>query len=306
MSARVIDLFAGAGGFSTGAQQAGARVLWAGNHWDQAVLTHALNHADVVHTQENLHQTDWTRVPGHDILLASPSCVGHSKARGKERPHHDALRATAWCVVNAVDVHRPQCVIVENVAEFLDWDCYPAWKQALELMGYHVVAQVLDAADFGVPQRRERVFITAHRAKPLHLINPQLSHRAVWDIIQWDHPKARSLANRKQPLAPRTAACIEHGRRTYGERFLVPYYGYEHRARNPHKPLGTVTTNNHFGVYSYGTYRMLSVDEIREAMSFPDSYWLPDQTMIAIKLLGNAVCPRVARDIVGQAMRSLA
>lgn len=102
-----IDLFAGAGGFSTDAQMAGCNVIWAANHWREAVDTHASNHPHAAHKCQDLQQADWTQVPTHDLLLASPACQGHSRARGKERPHHDALRSTAWAVVSAAECHRP-------------------------------------------------------------------------------------------------------------------------------------------------------------------------------------------------------
>ena len=80
---RAIDLFAGAGGFSTGATMAGVQVVWAGNHWPLAVEYHAANHPDAEHACQDLHQARWDDVPGHDLLLASPCCQGHIKARGK-------------------------------------------------------------------------------------------------------------------------------------------------------------------------------------------------------------------------------
>ena len=84
-----IDLFSGAGGFSTGAVMAGVPVVWAANHWPAAVQVHANNHPNTAHVCQDLQQADWTLVPPHDLLLASPACQGHSRARGKDRPHHD-------------------------------------------------------------------------------------------------------------------------------------------------------------------------------------------------------------------------
>ena len=74
-----IDLFAGAGGFSEGARDAGCRVVWAANHWQAAVETHAANHPHTDHACQDLHQADWTAVPRHDLLLASPACLELSK-----------------------------------------------------------------------------------------------------------------------------------------------------------------------------------------------------------------------------------
>lgn len=68
-----VDLFAGLGGFSEGARLAGVRVAWAANHWQAAVDTHARNHLETAHSCQDLHQADWTRVPAHDVLLASPA-----------------------------------------------------------------------------------------------------------------------------------------------------------------------------------------------------------------------------------------
>lgn len=79
-----IDLFAGLGGWSTGARAAGVQVLWAANHWPVAVEWHSANHPDTQHVCQDLHQARWEQVPAHDILLASPCCQGHAKARGKK------------------------------------------------------------------------------------------------------------------------------------------------------------------------------------------------------------------------------
>ncbi len=66
----VIDLFAGAGGFSTGASMAGCNVAWAANHWPDAVEWHSRNHPDAAHICQDLHQADWSQVPAHDLMLA--------------------------------------------------------------------------------------------------------------------------------------------------------------------------------------------------------------------------------------------
>lgn len=83
-----IDLFAGLDGWSTGARNAGIDVIWAANHWPVAVEWHSANHPDAIHICQDLHQADWSKVPAHDIMLASPCCQGHSKARGKKSGGH--------------------------------------------------------------------------------------------------------------------------------------------------------------------------------------------------------------------------
>lgn len=66
---RAIDLFAGAGGFSTGAVMAGCSVVWAANHWPEAVAVHADNHPHTEHACQDLHQANWSQVPAFDETL---------------------------------------------------------------------------------------------------------------------------------------------------------------------------------------------------------------------------------------------
>ncbi|MBK8241665.1 MAG: DNA cytosine methyltransferase [Deltaproteobacteria bacterium] len=96
---KVIDLFAGAGGSSEGARQAGASVVWAANHWPLAVEVHARNHPDTEHVCQDLHQCDWSRAPSCDLVLASPACRAQPAARPARRVARDADRSTAgpWC-----------------------------------------------------------------------------------------------------------------------------------------------------------------------------------------------------------------
>lgn len=133
---RAVDLFAGAGGFSTGAIMAGARVDYAANHWPLAVKIHEANHPGTVHACQDLRQANWCELPDHDLLLASPCCQGHSRARGKDTPVHDDSRQTAWAVVDAAEVKRPRFLVVENVEEFKTWKLFPRWKGCLEDLGY--------------------------------------------------------------------------------------------------------------------------------------------------------------------------
>lgn len=87
-----IDLFAGLGGWSTGASMAGVQVLWAANHWPEAVQWHANNHPDTQHVCQDLHQADWTQVPAHDLLLASPLLPRALKGAWQEERQPTARR----------------------------------------------------------------------------------------------------------------------------------------------------------------------------------------------------------------------
>lgn len=298
---KAIDLFAGAGGFSTGAKKAGVDVVWAGNHWPVAVETHAANHPGTQHVCQDLHQANWAQVPAHDLILASPCCQGHSKARGKSanNPQHDASRSTAWAVVSAIEYHRPALGLVENVPEFVQWALYPAWRLALQALGYQVAPHIVDAADHGVPQHRVRLMLVISRSeRPLMLNLPKRQHVPAADIIDFSAGKWSPIE--KPGRSPATLQRVSNGRRTYGNRFVMPYYGSGSgtTGRSLGRPLGTITTLDRWALVDGDRMRMLSADECRAAMGFPDDYQLPAQHKTAVHLLGNAVCPPVACDVI--------
>jgi DNA (cytosine-5)-methyltransferase 1 len=302
---KAIDLFAGAGGFSTGAEQAGCTVVWAANHWQAAVDVHAANHPETAHACQDLHQADWRDVPTHDILLASPACQGHTPARGKEKPHHDAQRSTAWAVVSALEFHRPAAAVAENVPEFLKWALFPAWRQAMEALGYALALHVIDSADHGVPQHRRRLFIVCTRSKsPLQLRFEPRAHVGASRFINFESGKWADIHRPGRSAA--TLARVAAGRARFGERFLMPYYGSGSglTGRCLSRPLGTVTTVDRWAVVNGSRMRMLTAAENRDAMGFPATYKLPAQHRQAVHMLGNAVCPPVARDVIAGIMEA--
>lgn len=303
---KVVDLFAGAGGFSTGARMAGYQVAWAANHWPVAVECHSINHPEAEHACQDLHQADWSKVPAHDVLLASPCCQGHSRARGKaaNNPQHDASRSTAWAVVSAAEYHRPEVVVVENVPEFTAWALYPAWQMAMSALGYTFAPHIVDAADHGVAQHRTRLFLVGTKSKrPLMLQLPKGGHVGSESLIDFDAGNWSSI--HKPGRSAATLSRVANGRAAHGERFVTCYYGSERGGRSLSRPLGAITTRDRWAVIDANRMRMLTVDECRKAMGFPDGYRLPPQHKQAVHLLGNAVVPIVARDIL-QAIKEAA
>lgn len=294
-----IDLFAGAGGFSTAASQAGVKVLWCANHWADAVAAHAANHPATIHACQDLQQADFTQAPPHDILLASPSCQGHSRARGTEKPRHDAARSTAWAVVTCAEVHRPPVVLVENVPEFTTWTLWPAWCAAMTALGYALAPHVVDAADFGVPQNRIRVIIVATLSKhPLRLQPPKLAHIPASTFLDWDSGQWSDVHKPGRALA--TLERVAAGRAAHGDRFLISYYGNTKTGRSQDRPIGTITTKARWGMVNGDKMRMLGRAETIAAMGFPHDYALPKDVTLATHLLGNAVPPPMAKWFIEQ------
>lgn len=175
------DLFAGAGGSSTGATQVpGVEVRIAADHWAEAVEVHNANHPNADHVCADISQYDPRRIPPTTILWASPPCTNHSGAKGIaqaaqadslfEAPDEAAARsrATMWDVPRFAEVHRYQAVIVENVVEAARWLPFQAWLMAMHSLGYeHRTAWLnsMHANRHGspAPQSRDRMYVVFWR-----------------------------------------------------------------------------------------------------------------------------------------------
>lgn len=291
-----VDLFAGGGGLSEGAEMAGVSVVCAADHNPVACAIYRANHPHADVRCQDLHQADFTAFPAHDLLLAAPCCQGHTRARGKDRPHHDASRSTAWAVVSCLEAHRPAVALVENVVELRSWTLYPSWCDALHRLGYSVAEHVVDAADCEVPQHRRRLLIVLARASsPLYLGRPDGVHRPASGVV--DFATGTWSTVDRPGRSAKTLARVASGRARLGARFLTPYYGSGSglTGRSLDRPLGTVTTRDRWAVIDGDRMRMLTVVEYRRAMGFHDGYRLPAARAAAIGLLGNAVCPPMAR-----------
>lgn len=294
---KAVDLFAGWGGFTTGAQRAGVRVVWAGNHWRVAVDVHALNHPGVTHACQDLRQADWTALPSYELLLASPACQGHSRAsQPVRRPRHDADRATAWAVIDCAEATSPRAIVVENVPNFLRWPLYAVWRQALTTLGYYVTEQVIDATSCGVPQRRKRVVVTAtKKPRPLRLEPSSWTEPPFEPCVDWTAPGMRPIATASADAQERMAA----GRRKLGRRFLSQHTT-GHSGIPLHESIRTITTQDQWLLVDWPNYRPLSMREYARGQSFPDSYTWPadlsrDDTLRGI---GNAIPVLLAEHVV--------
>ncbi|OMC00893.1 DNA methyltransferase [Mycobacterium sp. NS-7484] len=186
------DLFCGAGGSSTGAIQVpGIEVRVASNHWNLAVETHNTNHPDADHICADLSQIDPRYFPATDILWASPECTNHSRAKGQKklRPANlfddeplpdeaaERSRATMWDVPRFAEAHGYRAIIVENVAEAVEWapewspekgTLFRSWLSTMDAMGYdhHIVyLNSMHAQLFGqgAPQSRDRLYVVFWR-----------------------------------------------------------------------------------------------------------------------------------------------
>lgn len=193
------DLFCGAGGSSSGAEQVpGVTVRMAANHWNLAIETHNTNlpHAD--HDCADISQVDPRRYPRTDLLWVSPECTNHSQARGKRRIEQaddlfseqlpdeaaERSRATMWDVIRFAEHHRYRAVLVENVVDAYHWAPFQAWLAAMHSLGYeHQIAWLnsmhAQAAGLPAPQSRDRMYVIFHRRGDTRP-----------DVRRWTSPRA--------------------------------------------------------------------------------------------------------------------
>lgn len=304
MTLRAIDLFAGAGGTSTGARMAGVNVVAAVNHWSVAVATHSLNHPEAAHVCQDIASVDPTSMPAHDLMLASPSCVGHTRARGGEKSHHDACRATADDVLRFAEANRPRAVVVENVPEMMQWARYRSWRMGWSDLGYRVSEQVIDAADAGVPQNRRRLFVVASLTRrPIAV--PQPAHRHVTARECIDLDTSRGKWSRWVEWCEATRVRCLSGRARFGEAFVAAYYGANESGRSLDRPIGTLTTVERYAVIVGDLARMLTLDEMVRLSSFPADYAFTGTKRDRVKMLGNSVPPMLAAHVIGHVARVL-
>lgn len=309
-SLRTLDLFCGGGGSSWGARFAGAEIVCGVDAWDLAAQTFGDNFPEAKAVNARLNGATGKAVVGSigpiDLILASPECTNHTCARGS-REKDEQSRRTALHVLNFVQDFRPRWVVIENVIQMR------AWRRYDELLGelgkfYHVRPQILDAADFGTPQSRRRLFILCDREE----MPPDLSNRA-WA----DAGRVKDILDRKgtweaRPLfrngrAKDTLARAKRAMKALGEGvpFLVVYYGSDGAGgwQPLDRPLRTLTTLDRFGLVEWSrgepTLRMLQVPELRRAMGISSAFKLSHGTRRdQIKLLGNGVCPPVMTQII--------
>ncbi|MFP4225012.1 MAG: DNA cytosine methyltransferase, partial [Phycisphaeraceae bacterium] len=195
----IIDLFAGAGGASTGIEEAFVAAGYnrpvdvAINHDPDAVSCHEANHPLTDHRRTDVFGVDPEAVTqGRRVWLlwASPDCTDFSKAKGGRPIRTVKRRSLAWVVIRWAFAVRPDVITLENVEEFQQWGLLDAnglpirdgsifeiWVNCLRYLGYRVEWRELRACDYGTPTTRNRLFVVA-RCDGKPIIWPEKTHGA--------------------------------------------------------------------------------------------------------------------------------
>lgn len=291
-----IDLFAGCGGLSCGFEQAGWSVFKAYESNPNAALVYNINlngHC----VREIL--TPSSLFPACDLVLAGPPCQPFSVA-GKQLAEFDQ-RDGVPIFLQAMRTSKPKIGVMENVANLKKGHPEYVEKivQELQSMGYNVSQQILNAADYGVPQNRKRFFLVAHHGQfdfnSIKKITPSPT------VLQTLGTEAfLASTGQAQPHLLLTPSMD-----TYIERYEQKSKCRRPRDLHPHQPARTLTCRNLCGRTSdmirirldNGQRRELTVEEAARLSGYPSTFHFPEEMSraIAMKCIGNAVPPPLAR-----------
>lgn len=247
---RVVDLFCGAGGMSTGLALAAEELdhevdLTAVNHWGPAIETHKTNHPDATHYNAKVEEVQPRAAVGEGdvkLLVGGPECTHFSSARGG-KPVDEQKRASPWHVVDWIAKLLPENILLENVPEFKSWGpvidgsptrngtFFEAWVETVRNLGYSVSWRVLNSADYGDATARKRLFIIARKGLQPEWPDATHSadgeddrepHRTAAEIVDWSDP-GESIWRRSRPLVNNTMQRIADGLERHGGEYVEPF-----------------------------------------------------------------------------------
>jgi len=187
---RILDTFAGAGGFSLGFELAGCEVIGAVEIDQWACDTFAHNHSDAVVCQGDISaMSDEDLLKKfHDakpnLIIGGPPCQGFSIANKKAGDPKDPRNSLFRDFVRVGRIFNPEFMVMENVPNLLAAKTHDGEKvieiiaRALRELDYHVYWTTLQATDFGIPQIRTRLFVIASKIA-LTTPFPQPTHRVI-------------------------------------------------------------------------------------------------------------------------------
>lgn len=160
---KFIDLFAGLGGFRLALESLGAKCVYS-NEWDpHAQKVYADNFGHI--PEGDITKVDEKTIPAHDILCAGFPCQAFSIS-GKQRGFEDSRGTLFFDVARIVKVKKPKIVFMENVKNFATHDggkTLSVVKSTMEELGYTFYQKVLNSVTYGMPQKRERIYMVCFR-----------------------------------------------------------------------------------------------------------------------------------------------
>lgn len=298
---KVVSLFSGAGGLDYGFIKSGHEIIWANDNFDDAVNTYRENIGDhiVLSDIENINTNE---IPEHDILIGGFPCQGFSVAN-MGRNSEDSRNKLYLYLLKVLGKHKPKYFLAENVKGILSLEKGKVFEVILndfDSIGYDVSYKLVNAADYGVPQKRQRVIIYGSRKdlnvdlefpKPTHNETVNGSGLQAWLSI------GEALSNIPDPDSNHNL-----DNHTYSK-FKLKFNGYlGNRKIDPNQPAPTVTArgDSKGGVvvlHHPNNKRRMSARELATTQSFPLDYVFSGTRSSVYRQIGNAVPPLLSESL---------
>mgnify|MGYP006430489059 CR=1 FL=1 len=316
------DLCAGIGGFRLGLESLGGDCVYSCDINTESEKTYKANYGEGFDSYDLLAVKE-KDLPYADVLCAGFPCQSFSIA-GKNLGFKDERGSIIFKIASIAREKQPKILFLENVANLLRQDKGQTFKEICSLLasvGYEVHYQILDSADFGVPQTRPRIYFvcirndiesfgfqfTRKRTKKNPLKNfIQQGDNSIPISDKWqtyiDLYTGKISVNDVDFILPKTRKKLERIDKGVDlENCIFQIRSSGIRAISINNPFPTLAVSISGGgamipVYS-GERRHLSILEMKRIMGFFDDFDFPVSRTNAIKQLANAVCPPVINSI---------
>lgn len=302
---RFVDLFCGIGGFRMATQQVCQErklqpvCVFSSDIDEDCQKTYEANFGE--RPVGDICQIDATSIPNHDILFGGFPCQAFSII-GSRRGFEDARGTLFFEIARILQEKRPQAFVLENVKQLVGHDQGRTLKRILETLhelGYHTIQyNILNALDYGVPQKRERIFIVGFR-EPTTFQWPRRPNtlRTLDDILEAhvDDFYYASEMIRNNRLAKRDR--ILHQRTIWHENKGGHISAYPYSCA-----LRAGASSNYLLVDGE---RRLTEREMLRLQGFPDSYKIMCGYAAMRKLTGNSVAVPVVEAVVRSVLDAL-
>lgn len=299
VSLAFIDLFAGIGGIRTGFEDEYTKCVFS-SEWDKyAAQTYEANYGEKPHGDiTKINESD---IPDHDVLLAGFPCQPFSNIGKREGFAHETQGTLFFDVLRIIKNKKPKMFLLENVKGLLTNDKGNTFRivlDSLESLGYSVFYEVMDAQNFGLPQRRERIVIVGFhpdlgindfsfpKGEPDNkiAINTILEHNPIGYSIS-KHLQ-ESYLFKKDDGKPQI---IDFDSTIQVNTLVASYHKIQ-------RLTGTFVKDGETGV------RLFSELELKRLMGFPDNFKIPVSRTQMYRQFGNSVAVPMIK-AVAEAMK---
>ena len=284
-----IDLFAGIGGFRLAMQAVGGKCIFSSEFNEPAQKTYFANYGDMPFGDITLEETKRYIPENFDVLCAGFPCQAFSII-GKQQGFADTRGTMFFEIQKILQRHRPKAIFMENVKQLVTHDKGKTFKVILGILadlGYYVKWKVLNALDFGVPQKRERVIIVGFLDKKktdLFSFDFEKKPYSLSDILQRDDEVDESLFVSDRILQKRKDS-------TKDKNVFYPSIWHENKAGNI-SVLDYACALRTGASYNYllvNGYRRPSSRELLRLQGFPEDFKIVVSHQEIRRQTGNSV-----------------